>query len=255
MKFRIWFIAAVLVASLILGLITGPWQRELWRTAREVHPEINVADLEDNLGQGLVLGLIGGFRAVLADFVWIRANMSWEREDLSQTESFIRLTTMIDPRPVFFWINGARIFAYDMPVWRIRAMGVPWGTFPQREERLRSEQALMGLDFIDQALRYHPGNYRLILDSAMIHSMRLNDPNTAAETLAPYVWDEGIPFFIPRLYARFLEDAGRVAEALGFLESLLPTLPEDVIQAQVPIVRERIGDLRARLEAERNTSG
>lgn len=238
----IWFLVAL--TSLTLGFISGPIQRALWEEARAIQPEVTLKDLEEGLGQGLILGVVGGFRAVIANFTWLRANITWEQDDISQTESLIRLTTMIDPRPVYFWLNGARIFTYDMPAWRVRAMGVPWGTFPQREERFRREHAQKGIDFIDQAFRFHSGNVQLVLDKAMIYVNRLDDPASAAAVLEPHVRAQGIPFFIPRLYARMVEDSGRPEEALAFLEELLPTLPEDVPHAQVPQVRERIRELR-----------
>ena len=62
---------------------------------------MNLGALEGTLGQGLIIGVLGGFRAILADFLWIRTNVIWERKDHIKLDSMVRLVTSLDPGQTF----------------------------------------------------------------------------------------------------------------------------------------------------------
>ena len=91
----------------LLGLLARPIEAPAWKAVMMGQPEINLDALEGTLGQGLIIGVLGGFRAILADFLWIRTNVIWERKDRIKLDSMVRLVTTLDPRPDFFWINGS----------------------------------------------------------------------------------------------------------------------------------------------------
>ena len=116
-------VGIVLLTLLSLGLVTRPIEAPAWEIVKAGQPEMNLEAIEGSLGQGLVIGVLGGFRAVMADFLWIRTNTIWERRDRVKLDAMVRLVTTLDPRPDFFWINGARMIAYDVPNWRIREEG------------------------------------------------------------------------------------------------------------------------------------
>ena len=106
-------------ALLGAGAVLEPAMRPLWQELRAGQPALRLEDVESGLGQGMTLGLLGGFRALVADLLWLEVNHQWEQYDLPATQTLIRTTTAIDPEPLVFWINGARMIAYDMPVWRM----------------------------------------------------------------------------------------------------------------------------------------
>src|SRR3954466_8730264 len=116
--------AAVIAGGLALthGALR-PIEAPLWETLRAEQPALRLATAGAMAGQGLTLGVLGGFRAIAADFTWVRVFVIWEQRDLPATETLLRLVTAIDPRPVYFWLNGARVIAYDMTAWRIAAAG------------------------------------------------------------------------------------------------------------------------------------
>src|SRR4051812_38609326 len=87
-------------------------------------PETGTSDSPARLAggrtvEGLSVGVLGGFRALAADLVWLRAYVAWERHDAAATEALIKLTTTLDVRCLRFWISGARIMAYEIPNWRV----------------------------------------------------------------------------------------------------------------------------------------
>ena len=73
---RIFNALAILV---IIGLLARPLVVPAWSFIREGKTEMNLEAIEGAMGQGLVIGVLGGFRAILADFLWIRCNIIWER--------------------------------------------------------------------------------------------------------------------------------------------------------------------------------
>ena len=62
--------------------------------------------------------MLGGMRSVVAGGFWLRADLAWERRDPVETTALLELTVAADERPLYFWLNGARILAYDVPAWQ-----------------------------------------------------------------------------------------------------------------------------------------
>lgn len=242
---RVGLIAIVVLFC--IGLGTSSFERPIWREVKATQPELNLREVEGALGQGLIIGLIGGFRTVIADFLFIRANTFWEKRDRPNTEAMLNLVTAIDPRPMFFWLNGARMMAYDMPAWEIRDLG-GFGEVPKSvEEKIKAEYAQLGLDFITRAEAFHSDDYRVPLEKAQIYLNRLNDTEAAAIYYKEVSEREGAPYFANRIYAEMLKRSGRPEEAYQYLLDLYPTLPTDDFRASQDVVLERIRDLEDQL--------
>ena len=58
-----------------------PVEGPAWARVQAGQPELNLGGGRGALGQGVVIGMLGGFRAIMADFLWIRTNTVWERRD------------------------------------------------------------------------------------------------------------------------------------------------------------------------------
>ena len=244
---RLSRIVSILLLLVLLGLLARPIEAPAWKAVKAGQSEMNIERLEGALGQGLVIGVLGGFRAILADFLWIRTNTIWERKDRVKLDSMVRLVTTLDPRPDFFWINGSRMIAYDVPNWRIREEGgysdVPKG----RQQAIDLEQSAQAFDLIDQALEFHPDNARLYLEKAQIYLNRLKDDAKAAKWFLQASQQDDAPYFAARIHAELLRKQGLDIEAYDFLKNLHIQLP-NTPSAQKGIVLERILDLEKILE-------
>ncbi|MGE9294799.1 MAG: tetratricopeptide repeat protein [Puniceicoccales bacterium] len=251
-----WFLrvgkqtAVVLAVLALAGLITSPVESRSWNEVKKLQPEMNLSDVEDALGQGMVLGLLGGMRTIIADFVFLRANYFWERKDRPNTEALIALTTSIDPRPMFFWLNGARMISYDIPVWRVRERG-EWEDVPEAvRDRIFAEQAARGIAMMDRAAQFHPDDYRVPLEKAQIYLNKLEDLEEAAKYYKEVSEMPDAPYFAARIYAELLRRQGREQEAYAFLKDLYAELPppnESAIAAR-DVVLERIRELEHELD-------
>lgn len=244
----------ILMVLLAVGLLIRPLQEPAWAEVQAGQPELNLEKLEAAAGQGALVGLLGGFRSLIADFTWIKAYTLWEKRDRAKVESLINLTTTIDPRPTYFWTNGAHIIAYDMPTWRLAKINSRFNEIPADvRAKINKEQAMRGIQMLDRAMQYHPDDARVVLDKALIHLNRLDDPAVAVTYLREAAAKPNAPYFINRIVGELLRN--RLDDPEGALEhykALYPTLPDDDPSAYKGIVYERIQELEAQLNSGRS---
>ena len=217
----------------------------LWAALRAEQPALRLGSAGAAAGQGVTLGLLGGFRAIVADFTWLRLHVIWEQRDLAATDTLLRLVTTIDPRPLYFWVNGARIIAFDMTAWRIAEAGGHEVLPAVQRDRLGAEQARLAIRLLEEAMTFHPGNAALWIERANIELNRLGDIEAAAESYRK-AWEQpGAPAYAARLHAELLRRLGRKAEALVWLTRLHPQLPPE--EEGTELVLSRIRDLEREL--------
>ncbi|MEM9227322.1 MAG: hypothetical protein AAGA45_05085 [Verrucomicrobiota bacterium] len=235
-----------LLVLILAGVVLSVLQQPAWKDVRQYQPELNLEKVEGALGQGLMIGLLGGFRTIIADLVFIQANSTWERKERAETEALLRLTTAIDPRPLFFWINGSRMIAYDMPVWRIREAG-GFDAVPRSvQDRIMKEQAERGLNYINEARAYHPDDYRIPLENGQVIYNKIKDTERALPFYLEAYRSDG-PDFAGRIYAELLRQLDRNDEAYTFYRQQLTELSPDTPPQQKAIVVERIRELEEEL--------
>jgi len=235
------------LALLAAGAVLRPVEAPAWRTVARAQPVFEQRSLEVAAGQGLLLGLLGGFRAVGADLLWLRANAQWEAADLAATHRTLRLVTAVDPRPLGFWVNGARMIGYDMPGWRIDAAGGCDAVPATVQRRIDEEQAALALAHLEQALVFHPGHPLIYVEMANLHLHRRNDLGAAAAFFKLAAQQPKAPRFAARIHAELLQRLGRDREAYAWLVALHPTLPVDEPAARAEVVLARIHVLEEKL--------
>jgi tetratricopeptide (TPR) repeat protein len=184
---------------------------------------------------------------LLADLIWIRCYTAWVDNDVDRCFALINLAVGIDPRPLFFWINGGRMLAYDMPAWRVEQAGGA-GTVPDSVVgRITRDQAQRALEFYQKGLLYHQDNPGLLVDMANIHQRKLNDLDEAARHYRMAAEVPNAPYFAGRIYGELLRRIGKNQEAYDWLTELYPTLPADDPTALKPNVLRRIRELEREL--------
>lgn len=159
-----------------------------------------------------------GLRSAAADFAWIGAQAAWERQDPVATTAAIRRAVTWDPDRRLFWINGARMIAYDLAAWRIARAGgagsVPVGT----EQRWRDEQALQALAHLAAARVRFPDDAGLLIEQGNIELWARGNLARAADAFGLAASLSGAPAYALRLEVGLLRRLGRADEALRRLE-------------------------------------
>jgi tetratricopeptide (TPR) repeat protein len=199
------------------------------------------------VGQGAVLAVLGGFRGLAADALWVHLHATWETRDLPATDSLVRLVTAVDPRPVYFWLNGARILAYDLCAWRIEAAGGYNAVAESLQRRVVTEQAEAALRYLAAGIAVHPQRADLWLERANIELNRLHDTTAAAESYRRAAEQPDAPFYAARLHGEMLRRLGRNEEALHWFVALHRSLPPANGEADAPGVLARIRGLESEL--------
>ncbi len=221
--------------------------RPVWSAMQARQPALRLESSTAGLGQGVTLALLGGFRALVADVTWLRMYVLWERRDLPGSEALLRLVGTLDPRPLEFWLNGARILAYDFPAWRIESAGGYDRVPIDVQGRIEREQAWLALRHLDAAMQFHPESAELWIERGSLQLNRLREVDAAAESFRR-AWEQPrAPYYAARLYAELLRRMGRKAEALAFLLTLHPILPAADEGAAADRVFERIQELEREL--------
>jgi hypothetical protein len=203
--------------------------------------------IEAAAGPSATLAILGGFRVLVADATWIRLYALWETRDLSAVDTLVHVVPSIDPRPEYFWLNGARIIAHDFLAWRIEAAG-GYGSVAEAEQaRLAREQAGQALAHLENAMRFHPHSAGLWIERANLELNALHDVAAAATSYRRAAEQPGAPYYAARLHAEMLRRLGREADALAWLVQLHPRLPRGDEAAAADLVLERIRTLERRL--------
>ena len=211
-------LVSLITLAVLLGcaLVTRPLEAPAWKVVKAGQVESNLN--EAAFGQGLVVGTLGGFRTVLADFAWLRLYQVWLTKERAKLDAMIRLVTTLDPRPEFFWISGARMLAYDVPAWRIKAEGGYFDLPQRRQAEIDREQAEQAFALLHRALAFHPDSPGLHLEIGQIYMNRLEDDAKAAEWYLKASKFPDAPYFAARVYAELLRRQGKTAEGYAFLK-------------------------------------
>ncbi|MDR1497551.1 MAG: hypothetical protein LBS59_03950 [Puniceicoccales bacterium] len=237
--------AAILVLLLLFaGTILSPIGGTAERWQKENQPAFNAATLEDAVGQGALLGIFGGFRAIMADFAWLRAYLHWENHDRAACETLMRLSIALDPGNLFFWRNTADIIAYDMPHWEIatRRHGGRIDLDPAVIKQISQKYAQRGLDLYANAVRIFPRQEgALWVQCALICQFRLNDPRLTADYYRKSAECPTPVWFAPIAYVNILtKELGQKNEAAAWLRSHIKKIRSGQYPAQSSAALDRL---------------
>lgn len=183
---------------------------------------------------------LGGLRPVGANLAWLQLQGAWQQRNPAEVLAWIRVAIELAPQSLYFWADGARIMAYDLPPWLSPAGEV--------DEVIRQRQAGLALALLDEARVWHEQNPQYWIERAGIELHAAHDMVAAAGSFRRAAKLPGAPYFAARLHAEMLVRQGRFDAAREWLVELHPTLPPHDPRAQADLVLRRIRALERRLE-------
>lgn len=240
---RIAAVLALGASGLVLSRVGGEASR--WQAANQ--PAFQAESLKDAAGQGLLLGIFGGYRAIIADFIWVRSYVFWERQDRASCEALMRLAITLDPGNFYFWKNTANAIAFDMPHWEARAQrrNGKLKLDPVVEAQLARKYGELGLELYARGAAYHPDLQAwLWADSALVCLRRMNEPLRGAEFYRMTAECPKPLWFAPFARVNVLVDIGKRQEAVEWLRGYIEKLRDGRIQDTAEIRSELEGFLR-----------
>ncbi|HWN23586.1 MAG TPA: hypothetical protein VNN16_00625, partial [Candidatus Sulfotelmatobacter sp.] len=109
---RVLFAFAML---LVFGVMKRPAERAVSLQHRQLHfedVELNL-DLREKMGQLGFIAALSGFRAMVADFLFIEAHVAWEQTEWGRVLFLFRQVTTLQPHVPLFWDMAAWHMAWN----------------------------------------------------------------------------------------------------------------------------------------------
>lgn len=231
----------VFVLMLALGLIKLPIEHDistqepvLSDNRMDRHLHLRGVDLDlnlrEHLGQLGFVAAFSGFRAMVADILFIQAHVAWEQTEWGRVLLLFRQVTTLQPRAVLFWDMAAWHMA-----WNASAAARHDRTQPRPALRIKAqrEHFAIGRDFLERGIKNNPEQPRLYETLARLYKEKYNDHERASEFFAKAAALPGAMSYNKRFAAYELSYVeGREREAYERLRGLydagknerLPTL-------------------------------
>jgi hypothetical protein len=173
-------IAFALATILVFGVIKLPAERVLalqHQQSRLTDPDLSV-DLGEKIGQLGLVAALSGFRAVLADFLFIQAHVAWERTEWGQVLVLFREITALQPHVPLFWDAAAWHMA-----WNAGAAAINDPLQPRQALRVKAQREYfaLGKDFLERGIKNNPDNPKLYESLARLYRDKYNDHARASE--------------------------------------------------------------------------
>src|SRR5437660_1139941 len=178
-------IALVLGMLLAFGVMKLPAERALLLQHRSAaggkFDDVVNLDLREKIGQLGFIAALSGFRAMLADFLFIEAHVAWERTEWGRVLFLFRQVTTLQPHVPLFW---------DMAAWHMawNASAAAMNDTSQSRLALRvkaqREYFALGKDFLERGIKNNPDKPQLYEALGRLYRDKYKDHEHAAEFFA-----------------------------------------------------------------------
>lgn len=180
LKQRTWYrFTVALAVLLIFGLVRLPIETRLndeYRAAFFHGAKLNLG-LRQQIGQLAFLAALGGFRAVIADGLWIQAHADWTRTEWGKMLFIFNNVTALQPRNLMFWEVAAWHMAYNASVAAMNDTKVPRMALRLKHQH---EYFLIGKDLLERGIANNPDRYNLYQELATLERDKLQDHYAAS---------------------------------------------------------------------------
>lgn len=205
----------------VLGWLKTPVEHRLLLAQREAGFQLATlsGQIRSQLGQTGFVAALSGFRALMADLLWIRAGTAFDRTEWPRMQMLLHAATQLQPRAVVFWEMAHFHMAYDA------AHSMRLNVRQQPSSALRRAAELdyvrIGENFLKEGLVYNPESATLWQRLGELYGRRMNDPARASEAYAEAARKPGALKFLRRMSAYELAKVpGKEREAYERLRSL-----------------------------------
>ena len=210
----------ILFAVLAFGVIKVPAEQALLVQHRQFgFREVAFdVDLREKLGQLGFVAALSGFRAAVADILFIQAHVAWERTEWSRVLFLFRQVTTLQPHSVLFWDTAAWHMAWNAAVAALNDPNQPRLALRVKAER---EYHALGKDFLERGITNNPDKPQLYEALARLYQQKYLNHERASEYYAKAAALPGAPSFDKRFSAYELSYCeGREREAYERLRYL-----------------------------------
>ena len=234
----------VLAALFVVGGLKLPVESNLAVLHRHEHfrgVEFNL-DLREKIGQLGFIAALSGFRAMVADALFIQAYAAWENTQWGRMLLLFRHVTTLQPRVLLFWDTAAWHMAWNASVAAMKDETQPRLALRVKAQR---EYFALGKDFLERGIKNNPDRPELYEALARLYKEKYNDHERASEFYAKAAALPGAATFDKRFSAYELSYCeGREREAYERFRHLYDAGPQE----RLPNLVKRLKFLEDKLE-------
>jgi tetratricopeptide (TPR) repeat protein len=224
-------LALALAMLLVFGVMKLPAEHALSLQHRQLQfADVANLDPREKIGQFGFVAALSGFRAMLADFLFIQAHVAWERTEWARVLFWFRQVTTLQPHVLLFWDMAAWHMA-----WNASAAAINDPSQPRLALRVKAQREYfaLGEDFLERGIKNNPDKPQLYEALARLYREKYNDHARASEYFGKAAALPNAPSYDKRFSAYELSYCeGREREAYERLRALydegekerLPTL-------------------------------
>jgi tetratricopeptide (TPR) repeat protein len=237
-----------LIVLLIWGAMKQPWEASIsdQRTRVIYGEDLPMSfELRETLGQELTLAALGGFRGLVATFLWISLTENWQERQWTRVRTLADFAVTLQPRVLFFWENGAWHLAWNASV-SVKKYAEE-GKSEARKEYESRQWIEAGIEMLERGIRANPEKANLYQRMAELYWQRLEDYEQAAHYYRLAAAREGAPSYVDRFIGYALEKAGKMEQAYAHWQALADA-PDFSERKQKH--RQKVMENLAKLEAE-----
>jgi tetratricopeptide (TPR) repeat protein len=235
-------VAFALAVLLVFGVIKLPAEHAMSIQHRQASSaDIVNLDVGDKLGQLSFVAALSGFRAIVADFLFIQAHVAWERTEWGRVLFLFRQVTTLQPRVPLFWDMAAWHMA-----WNASAAAMNDPSQPRMALRVKAQREYfaLGKDFLERGIKNNPDKPELYEAMARLYHDKFNDHEHASEFYAKAAALPGAHSYDRRFSAYELSYCeGREGEAYERLRALY----DQGERERLPTLIKRLKFLEAKL--------
>ena len=166
---------ALAIILILAGFV--PAKLKMESLCQENGPAPLSLDLREKIGQSAFVGVLGGFRSVIADMLFIDAYSAWERTDWTSLLLRLRQATELQPRAILFWEMAGWHMAWNAGTAALEDESKS----PATRRRLQSEYLRLGEDFLLRGVAHNPDKPQLYEALARLYRDKFDDHARAAE--------------------------------------------------------------------------
>ena len=234
---------AILFAVVSFGGMKMPAEQAIAGIQNRLHlREVDFNQtLRDQIGQLGFVGGLSGFRSLVADLLFIKCHMAWERTDWTRVLLYSRQVTTLQPRSILFWDTAAWHMA-----WNASAAAIHDPKQPKLALRVKAQQEYfeLGKDFLERGIEKNPDRPELFDALARLYRDKYNDHGKAAEYFEKAAALPGAPGHVKRFAAYELAQCpGREEEAYNRLHALYSNGERE----RFPMLIQRLKELETKL--------
>src|SRR5690348_2304940 len=193
-------LVTVALTLVIFGVLKLPAERAIAMERRgslSIDPALNL-DLREKVGQLSFVAALSGFRAVLADALFIQAHVAWERTEWGRVLLLFRQVTTLQPRAILFW----EMAAWHMG-WNASVAALNDRTQPRMALRIKAQREYFALakDFLESGIKNNPDKPQLYESLARLYKEKYKDHERASEFFAKAAARPGAMSYVRRFSA------------------------------------------------------